>query len=119
MAVAVWRWPCGGGRVAVAVWRWPCGGHMTCHVTWKDNPLRVTVKNFGDYKILKILIINKNLDFIFRSLKIMVPFFKNLNYRQKLLIVDFIIHLRQYKLSGIKGNKVKLSIKAFLGKDYP
>ena len=54
MAVTVWRWPCGGGRVAVAVWRWPCGGgrvavavwpcggHMTCHVTWQDNPLRVT-----------------------------------------------------------------------------
>ena len=34
--------PRGGGRVAVAVWRWPCGGHMTCHVTWQDNPLRVT-----------------------------------------------------------------------------
>ena len=44
MAVAVWRWPCGGGRVAVAVWRWPCGGHMTCHVTWQDKPLRVTGK---------------------------------------------------------------------------
>ena len=43
MAVTVWRWPCGGDRVAVAVWRWPCGGHMTCHVTWKDNPLRVTL----------------------------------------------------------------------------
>ena len=28
----------GWGRVAVAVWRWPCGGHMTCHVTWQDNP---------------------------------------------------------------------------------
>ena len=40
--VTVWRWPCGGDRVAVTVWRWPCGGHMTCHVTWKDNPLRVT-----------------------------------------------------------------------------
>ena len=26
-----------------AVWRWPCGGHMTCHVTVKDNPLRVTI----------------------------------------------------------------------------
>ena len=34
--------PCGSGRVAVAVWQWPCGGHMTCHVTWQDNPLRVT-----------------------------------------------------------------------------
>ena len=39
------------------------------------------VKNFGGRKILKVLIINKNLDFIFRSLKIMVPFFKGLNYR--------------------------------------
>ena len=47
MAVAVWQWPCGGGRVAVAVWRWPCGGHMTCHVTWQDNPLRVTVIKNG------------------------------------------------------------------------
>ena len=27
--------------MAVTVWRWPCGGHMNCHVTWKDNPLRV------------------------------------------------------------------------------
>ena len=43
VAVAVWRWPCSGGRVAVTVWRWPCGGHMTCHVTWQDNPLRVTL----------------------------------------------------------------------------
>ena len=77
------------------------------------------VKNFGSRKILKVLIINKNLDFIFRSLKIIVPFFKGLNYRQKLLIVDFIIHLRRYKLSGIKGNKVELFIKAFLKKDYP
>ena len=42
VAVTVWRWPCGGDRVAVTVWRWPCGGHMTCHVTWQDNPLRVT-----------------------------------------------------------------------------
>ena len=41
MAVAVWRWPCGGGRVAVTVWRWPCGGHMTCYVIWQDNPLYV------------------------------------------------------------------------------
>ena len=29
--------------MVVAVWRWPCGGHMTCHVTWQDNPLRVTI----------------------------------------------------------------------------
>ena len=29
--------------VAVAVWQWPCGGHMTCHVTWQDNLLRVTL----------------------------------------------------------------------------
>ena len=77
------------------------------------------IKNFGDRKILKVLIINKNLDFIFRSLKIMVPFFKGLNYCQKLFIVDFIIYLRRYKLLGIKGNKVKLFIKAFLGKDCP
>ena len=28
--------------MVVAVRRWPCGGHMTCHVTWQDNPLRVT-----------------------------------------------------------------------------
>ena len=37
-----WPGTCGSDRVAVAVWRWPCGGHMTCHVTWQDNPLRVT-----------------------------------------------------------------------------
>ena len=49
----------------------------------------------------------------------MVPFFKGLNYRQKLFIVDFIIHFRRYKLSGIKNDKVELFIKAFLGKDYP
>ena len=43
--------PRGGDRVAVAVWRWPCGGHMTCHMTWKDNPLRVTpllFRNLGE-----------------------------------------------------------------------
>ena len=28
--------------MAVTVWRSPCGGRMTCHVTWQDNPLRVT-----------------------------------------------------------------------------
>ena len=33
----------GGDCVAVVVWQWPCGGHMTCHVTWQDNPLRVTI----------------------------------------------------------------------------
>ena len=49
----------------------------------------------------------------------MVPFFKGLNYRQKLLIMDFVIYLRRYKLSGIKGNGVKFFIKAFLRKDYP
>ena len=49
----------------------------------------------------------------------MVAFFKSLNYYQKLLIVDFVIHFRRYKLSGIKGNKVELSIKAFLRKNYP
>ena len=48
-----------------------------------------------------------------------MPFFKGLNYRQKLLIMDFVIHFRQYKLLGIKSNKVELSIKAFLKKDYP
>ena len=36
--------------MAVTVWRWPCGGHMTCHVTWQDNPLRVTgIKKKGKY----------------------------------------------------------------------
>ena len=46
-------------------------------------------------------------------------FFKGLNYYQKLLIVDFIIYFHRYKFSGIKGNGVEFSIKAFLGKDYP
>ena len=77
------------------------------------------VKDFGNYKILKVLIINKNLDFIFRSLKIIVLFFKGLNYYQKLFIIDFVIYLRRYKFSGIKGYKVEFSIKAFLRKDYP
>ena len=49
----------------------------------------------------------------------MVPFFKGLNYRQKLLIVDFVIYFRRCKLSGIKNNGVELFIKAFLKKDYP
>ena len=77
------------------------------------------VKDFNDYKILKVLIISKNLDFVFRSLKIVVPFFKGLNYRQKLFIVDFVIHFRRYKLLEIKGNRVEFFIKAFLKKDYP
>ena len=77
------------------------------------------VKNFGDYKILEVLIINKNLDFIFRSFKIVVPFFKGLNYYQKLFIMDFVIYFRRYKFLGIKNDKVELFIKAFLGKNYP
>ena len=77
------------------------------------------IKNFSDYKILKVLIINKNLDFIFRSFEIMVPLFKSLNYRQKLLIVNFVIYFRRYKFLGIKGDGVEFSIKAFLKKDYP
>ena len=63
--------------------------------------------------------INKNLDFVFYSFKIMVPFFKGLNYYQKLFVVDFIIYFRRYKFLGIKGDKVEFFIKAFLGKDYP
>ena len=62
---------------------------------------------------------NKNLDFIFRFLKIMLLFFKGFNYYQKLFIVDFIIHFRQYKFLGIKGDGVEFFIKVFLGKDYP
>ena len=77
------------------------------------------VKNFGGRKILKVLMISKNFDSIFRSLKIVVPFFKGLNYRQKLLVVDFIIHFRRCKFLGIKSDKVEFFIKAFLGKDYP
>ena len=46
------------------------------------NPSRLpAVKNFGNREILEVLIINKNLDFVFRSFKIMVLFFKGLNYR--------------------------------------
>ena len=56
VAVAAWRWPGGGGRVAVAVWRWPCGGHMTCHVTWQDNPLRVTLR--GLVLPVRVLLLN-------------------------------------------------------------
>ena len=33
--------------------------------------------------------------------------------------MDFVIHFRQYKLLGIKGNRVEFSIKAFLKKNYP
>ena len=77
------------------------------------------MKNFRGYKILKVLIINKNLDFVFYFVKIMVPFFKSLNYRQKLLIVNFIIYFRWCKFLGIKGNGVEFFIKAFLGNDYP
>ena len=49
----------------------------------------------------------------------MVPFFKGLNYRQKLLIMDFVVYFRRCKLLEIKGNRVEFSIKAFLEKDYP
>ena len=49
----------------------------------------------------------------------MVPFFKGLNYYQKLFIVDFIIYFRRYKFLKIKGNKVEFFIKTFLEKDYP
>ena len=47
-----------------------------------------------------------------------MPLFKGLNYCQKLFIMDFVIHFHRYKLLGIKGNGVKLSIKAFLKKNY-
>ena len=33
--------------------------------------------------------------------------------------MDFIIYFYRYKLLGIKGNGVELSIKAFLKKDCP
>ena len=49
----------------------------------------------------------------------MVPFFKSFNYRQKLLIMDFIIYFHRYKFLGIKSNKVEFFIKTFLKKDYP
>ena len=62
--------------------------------------------------------ISENLDFIFCCFKIMVPFFKGLNYYQKLFIMDFIIYFRRYKFLGIKGNGVKFFVKAFLRKDY-
>ena len=52
-----------------AVWRWPCGGHMTCHVTWQDNPLRVTHsvisaevhRSGGNWRFPFIIISLKNL----------------------------------------------------------
>ena len=77
------------------------------------------VKNFGGCEILKVLIINENLDFVFCSFKIVVPFFKGLNYYQKLFIMDFIIYFCRCKFSGIKGDGVEFFIRAFLGKDYP
>ena len=76
------------------------------------------VKDFGGCEILKVLMISENLDFVFRSLKIMVPLFKSFNYYQKLFIVDFVIYFRRCKFLGIKGNGVEFFIKAFLGKDY-
>ena len=39
MAVAVWRWPCGGGRVVVVVWRWPCGGGRVAVAVWRSHDL--------------------------------------------------------------------------------
>ena len=39
MAVAVWRWPCGGDRVAVTVWRWPCGGGRVAVAVWRSHDL--------------------------------------------------------------------------------
>ena len=38
------------------------------------------IKNFGGCEIFEVLIISENLDFVFRSFKIMVLFFKGLNY---------------------------------------
>ena len=62
--------------------------------------------------------VNKNLDFIFRSLKRMVPLFKGLNYHQKFFIMDFIIYFRRCKLPGIKADGVEFFIEAFLRKKY-
>ena len=39
MAMAMWRWPCGSGRVAVAVWRWPCGGGHVAVAVWRSHDL--------------------------------------------------------------------------------
>ena len=36
---AVWRWPCGGDRVAVAVWRWPCGGGRVAMAVSRSHDL--------------------------------------------------------------------------------
>ena len=76
------------------------------------------IKDFSGCEILKVLIINKNLDFVFRSFKIMVPLFKGLNYYQKLFIMDFVIYLCRCKFLGIKNDRVEFFIGAFLGKDY-
>ena len=38
------------------------------------------IENFGGCEILKVLIISENLDFVFCSFKIVVLFFKGLNY---------------------------------------
>ena len=76
------------------------------------------VKDFSGRKILEVLIIIKNLNFIFRFFKIIIPFFKNLDYYQKLFIMDFVIYFHRCKFLGIKGDGVKLFIKAFLEKDY-
>ena len=78
----------------------------------------LAVENFGGCEILKVLIISENLDFVFRSLKIIVLFFKGLNYSPKSFIVDFIIYFRRCKLLKIKNNRMEFFIKAFLGKDY-
>ena len=39
MAVTVWRWPCGGDRVAITVWRWPCGGDRVAVTVWRSHDL--------------------------------------------------------------------------------
>ena len=76
------------------------------------------VENFGGYEIFKVLMINENLDFIFRSFKIMVLFFKSFNYYSELLIVDIIIYFHRCKFLGIKGDGVEFFIRVLLGEDY-
>ena len=63
--------------------------------------------------------VHKNLNFLFRSFKIMVILLKGLNYYQNFFIVDFVVYLRRCKFLIIKGNGMEFFSGAFLGKNYP
>lgn len=54
------------------------------------------------YKIIKVVIVNENENFILATFQVVAPSFKGFNNSQKLLVISFISSLNRNYLSGEK-----------------